>query len=95
VESLFGVRSPPRVALFLWGVAASCGLLVIALDRTAGVGAAVGVAVAVGGATGNLLDRLARGHIVDFIQVGWWPIFNVADTAIVGGIALTVAAVLV
>jgi signal peptidase II len=94
VESLLGVRSPPRVALLLWGVAVSCGLLV-ALARPVGGGAAVvGVAVALGGATGNLLDRLVRGHIVDFIEIGLWPTFNLADAAITGGTALTVAALL-
>ncbi len=95
VESLFGVRSAPRVALPLWGVAATCGMLMIAFDRPMGGGvAAVGVAVAVGGATGNLLDRLVRGHIVDFIEIGLWPTFNLADAAITGGTALTVAALL-
>jgi signal peptidase II len=93
----FRVRSTSKVFLPLWGgVAASCGLLVIELDRSVGGGAAAaGVAVAVGGATGNLLDRLVRGHIVDFIQIGFWPIFNFADAGIVGGIAATVTALLV
>jgi signal peptidase II len=49
----------------------------------------------VGGALGNIIDRLfrdegfMRGAVVDFIDFQWWPIFNVADMAIVtGGIAL-------
>jgi signal peptidase II len=49
-----------------------------------------------GGALGNLLDRLFRagddtflgGHVVDFIDVQWWPIFNVADIGICVGAAL-------
>lgn len=42
-----------------------------------------------GGALGNLLDRALRGFVIDFISVGWWPIFNIADTAIcIGGILL-------
>ena len=43
-----------------------------------------------GGALGNLLDRLQQGYVTDFIDVGWWPIFNVADSAISIGIVLMV-----
>jgi signal peptidase II len=43
-------------------------------------------ALVIGGAIGNLLDRLQHGHVVDFIQWHWrdhyWPSFNVADSAI-------------
>jgi signal peptidase II len=41
-----------------------------------------------GGAFGNLLDRVRLGHVTDFLDVGPWPVFNVADSAIVCGIAL-------
>jgi signal peptidase II len=34
------------------------------------------------GIIGNLIDRLFRGYVVDFIDLGWWPVFNVADSAI-------------
>lgn len=47
-----------------------------------------GVAAAVAGASGNLLDRLVRGAVVDFIALGRWPVFNIADVAIVGGAAI-------
>ena len=54
---------------------------------------AVALGAVLGGAVGNLLDRLLRdgsggflgGHVVDFIDVQWWPVWNVADMAIVGG----------
>ena len=46
-------------------------------------------ALVVGGAIGNVIDRLVHGHVVDFIQwyVGehYWPSFNIADSAIVAG----------
>lgn len=35
-----------------------------------------------GGAVGNLIDRLGWGYVVDFLDLGWWPVFNVADSAI-------------
>ncbi|GAB4431055.1 MAG: signal peptidase II [Chloroflexi bacterium OHK40] len=41
-----------------------------------------------GGAFGNIIDRLRLGYVVDFIQVGWFPIFNLADSAITVGAAL-------
>jgi len=51
-----------------------------------------GLALVLGGAMGNLFDRLTNGHVVDFIQVHWyeyfWPTFNVADSAICIGVGL-------
>ena len=41
-----------------------------------------------GGAMGNLLDRIVRGYVVDFVDVGFWPIFNIADVSIVLGVAI-------
>ena len=43
-----------------------------------------------GGAIGNLIDRLWLGKVTDFIDVGPWPIFNLADSAIVVGIVVLV-----
>jgi signal peptidase II len=58
---------------------------------------ACGLALIVGGALGNMLDRLLRGRVVDFIHVHWrhayFPAFNVADSAItVGAVLLLVDA---
>jgi signal peptidase II len=39
-----------------------------------------------GGAIGNLVDRARLGYVVDFIDVGAWPVFNIADSAIVVGL---------
>ena len=52
----------------------------------------VGIALLIGGAAGNHYDRVFRGHVVDFIHVTHWPVFNVADTALVAGAALVVIA---
>jgi signal peptidase II len=57
---------------------------------------ALGLGLVLGGALGNLMDRLfrapgpLRGHVVDFLSIGWWPVFNVADSAVVCGAALLV-----
>lgn len=47
----------------------------------------------VGGALGNVIDRLLRGYVVDFLDVNFrplqsWPVFNVADSAVVVGVAI-------
>jgi signal peptidase II len=39
-----------------------------------------------GGTIGNLIDRLHLGYVTDFIDVGWWPAFNIADSAVVVGV---------
>ena len=39
-----------------------------------------------GGAIGNIIDRLRFGYVVDFFDLHWWPVFNVADSAISIGI---------
>ena len=41
-----------------------------------------------GGAAGNLIDRLRLGHVTDFIHFHFWPVFNLADSAIVVGVVL-------
>jgi len=47
----------------------------------------VGLGLILGGALGNnIIDRLARGKVIDFFDLGWWPVFNVADIAIVAGV---------
>ncbi len=41
-----------------------------------------------GGALGNLVDRLRLGHVTDFLDFGPWPVFNLADTSIVAGVVI-------
>jgi signal peptidase II len=63
------------------------------IDRTA---IAVALGLVLGGALGNLADRLfrapgfGRGSVVDFVDLRWWPVFNVADAAITCGCVLLV-----
>ncbi|AWK72275.1 signal peptidase II [Rhodococcus oxybenzonivorans] len=62
---------------------------------------ALGLGLVLGGALGNLVDRFFRapgvmqGHVVDFVSVGWWPVFNVADSGIVCGAVLLVVLTLI
>jgi signal peptidase II len=66
-------------------------------NRLGSIWWALGLGLVLGGALGNLIDRIfrapgpLRGHVVDFVSVGWWPVFNVADSAVVcGAIGLVV-----
>ena len=77
-------------------------VLLLSLRRNRSVVTAVAVGMIVGGAAGNVLDRLfrsgdgfLRGEVVDFIDLQWYPVFNIADAAVViGGIVLLVSSVL-
>ncbi|MCU0938271.1 MAG: signal peptidase II [Burkholderiaceae bacterium] len=52
------------------------------------------LALILGGAIGNVIDRVAYGHVIDFLDFHWrgwhWPAFNLADSAIVCGAALLI-----
>lgn len=52
------------------------------------------IGLQLGGAFGNLFDRVAFGAVTDFIDVGWWPIFNIADSSICVGMATLVIVLL-
>ena len=53
-----------------------------------------GIAAVIGGAVGNVIDRIAYGHVVDFLDFHWagwhWPAFNIADAAITIGVILII-----
>lgn len=76
--------------------------LLASLRRNGSILSTVGLGLVIGGAVGNILDRLFRdgngflgGTVVDFIDLQWWPVFNVADSAItVGGIILVVGSLI-
>lgn len=71
------------------------------MRRSARGAAAVAASLIVGGAIGNLVDRLFRGDawlrgaVVDFVDLQWFPIFNLADSAItIGAVTMVLAALL-
>ncbi|MDZ7726990.1 MAG: signal peptidase II [Dehalococcoidia bacterium] len=53
-----------------------------------------GLALMLGGAVGNLIDRLIAGEVVDFLKFPYWPAFNVADSAITIGVLCLLWAIL-
>jgi signal peptidase II len=54
----------------------------------------VALGLLVGGSAGNLIDRIRLGHVTDFLDLGFWPAFNLADTFIVTGVAILLATLL-
>jgi signal peptidase II len=66
------------------------------LRRTTDTWLVVALTLVLGGALGNLMDRFfrapgfLRGHVVDFVAVGWWPVFNVADSCVTIGAVLLI-----
>jgi signal peptidase II len=48
----------------------------------------------IGGSISNLIDRIRLGHVTDFIDFGWWPAFNLADSFICIGVAILLGALL-
>ena len=83
-----GQRTP---WLFAGATLIVSGLIVLTAFRSRNAVSAVGLGLVLGGALGNLADRALRGpalsgHVVDFIDLHWWPVFNLADSAIVLGV---------
>ena len=66
-------------------------VIVVTAFRHTRIVTAVALGLILGGALGNLIDRLVRGdglvggRVVDFIDLHWWPVFNLADSSIVVG----------
>ena len=54
----------------------------------------VGLGLQLGGALGNLIDRIRLGHVVDFIDFKVWPVFNVADSSVVIGVTILALSIL-
>ena len=78
--------------LFFVATLVVCVVIVGGSFRLESLATAIGLGLILGGALGNLTDRLVRGHrgVIDFIDFRVWPVFNAADSAIVIG-ALVVA----
>ncbi len=55
----------------------------------------VGLGLVIGGSLSNLVDRIRLGHVTDFLDVRFWPAFNLADSFIVVGVAVLLGALLV
>ena len=89
----FGLARGLAPLLAVAAVVLVVALLGMGWSRITTPAAGVGLGLVVGGAVGNLADRLVRDHggaVVDFIDLQWWPVFNVGDAAITCGALLLV-----
>jgi signal peptidase II len=89
----FGLGRGSGPVVLVVGVVMLVVLLGVGRMALTHVVAAVALGLLLGGAAGNLFDRLLRdngGAVIDFIDLQWWPIFNVADMAVTSGAVLLV-----
>jgi signal peptidase II len=85
----FGMFPSGRLVFAL--IAAVVALVILAYNYRLPAGQrllrlALGLQLA--GALGNLIDRVRLGHVTDFVDIGPWPVFNVADMSIVAGVII-------
>jgi signal peptidase II len=80
-------------------VAAVMAVVLLGASSRVNRATAAALGLVAGGAIGNLVDRVVRaddgllsGKVVDFIDLQWWPVFNLADSAIVVGVGLLILA---
>lgn len=81
----------PGGSLFFTVVATVVGIFIVYYNYQLPAGhrpLRIALGLQLGGALGNLIDRLRLGHVTDFLDFGPWPVFNLADTSIVAGVIL-------
>ena len=89
----FGLGAGVRFPYYLFSIVAAIVILYLFLrQRVPSLSRQIALSLILGGALGNLVDRLKSGEVVDFIEIGWgrwhWPVFNVADAAVTIGVVL-------
>ena len=91
--SLFSGRAVAATVLLCVGVA----VLAFVVAQVKTVPLAIGAGLVLGGAIGNLSERIVGGHggrVPDFITLDFWPTFNVADACVTVGVVVVVATLL-
>jgi len=87
--SAFGIFQNQNTALILVSFVGIGILILIYRSQRVPTGfLRLSLGLQIGGALGNLLDRLRLGHVTDFIDVGDWPVFNLADASIITGLVI-------
>jgi signal peptidase II len=79
---------PGANGALVWLSVVAFGLLIFYFDKFESVVEKISYTMLLAGLWGNLLDRGVHGFVVDFIDLGWWPVFNIADACITVGIIL-------
>lgn len=88
----FGLLPGSTLALIVISSLAVVIVFVLALNSRDRTGSMVFLGLIMGGALGNLFDRVRLGGVIDFVDIGWgsvrWPVFNAADVAVTLGVFL-------
>ena len=87
----FGLGPGLAPLLVVVGIVLVVAMLGFGRAATSTLAGTVALGLVLGGAVGNLVDRLLRQHggaVVDFVDLQWWPVFNVADAAISCGVVV-------
>lgn len=84
--SLFGLFQNYNILLIILTVIVVIVLLYYLIKHKLKRYEQIFLSLILGGGIGNLIDRLIYGHVIDFIDLGFWPSFNIADLAISIGI---------
>lgn len=84
----FGILGSRPHILLIGSILALVAVLWMLLASPPSLLMSLGTGLILGGASGNLLDRLSTGAVTDFLDLRVWPIFNAADMAIVAGVVM-------
>ena len=84
----FGILGGSRLVLLIGSAVAIGVVLWILFSGSSSRLTSLGCGMILGGAAGNLVDRLSTGEVTDYVHFSFWYIFNAADTAIVVGVAI-------
>jgi signal peptidase II len=84
----FGILGGSQLILLVGSTVAVVVVLWMLLSRRPSTLTMLGCGLILGGAAGNLVDRLSSGEVTDYVHFSFWYIFNAADAAIVAGVGL-------
>jgi signal peptidase II len=87
----FGLGAGTHFPYWVFSVAAAIGIVALLVSRRGqGTVRRIALALVLGGALGNLIDRVSTGEVVDFVLLSWrhwqFPVFNLADSAVTVGV---------
>lgn len=87
----FGIKIGERPFLIFFALIATIVVLILIFRlKEDHLWTRIALASILGGAIGNLIDRIIFGEVVDFIEIGPWPIFNIADVAVTFGMIILI-----
>ena len=91
----FGVFSAIPYIFFIVPIIASCVIIYMLVRMRYSKLIRFSLALILGGALGNLIDRVRFGYVIDFLDFKVWPVFNIADSAITVGTVILIIKILI